>query len=386
MSNKLNFTKKSIDAIELPEKGKRITIYDLKIPSLAIRVTSSGSKSFVVYRKVNGKPERYTIGKYPTTTIEQARNKSAEINATIAKGVSPNDQKQAKRRELTLDVWFKKYLTDYAMLHKRSWKKDEVQFNRYLSSWKNKKLSTIKNEDIKSLHAKIGKENGIYAANRLLSLIHSLFSKNITNWDKENPASGIKKFTEHSRERFLAGDELPSFFKALYEEPNTIARDFFHISLLTGARKTNTLEMQWIDINFTEAIWTIPQTKNGEKQKVPLVPAALTILENLKQSANSPWVFPGTGASGHLADPKKAWKRILSNANIDNLRIHDLRRSLGSWQASTGSSLPVIGKTLGHKNINTTAIYARLDLDPVRNSMITATNAMLAASTGEEID
>jgi site-specific recombinase XerD len=56
-----------------------------------------------------------------------------------------------------------------------------------------------------------------------------------------------------------------------------------------------------------------------------------------------------------------------------------LRRTLGSWQAADGASLSIIGKTLGHKNVSTTAIYARLNLDPVRQSVNAATKAMLAA-------
>ena len=79
-------------------------------------------------------------------------------------------------------------------------------------------------------------------------------------------------------------------------------------------------------------------------------------------------------------EPKKGWKRILERAGIDNLRIHDLRRTLGSWQAKTGASLAIIGKSLNHKNQNTTAIYARLDLDPVRDSINKATSAMLTAA------
>jgi integrase len=94
----------------------------------------------------------------------------------------------------------------------------------------------------------------------------------------------------------------------------------------------------------------------------------------------SPFVFPGYGASGHLASPKAAWKRVLDRAKINDLRIHDLRRSLGSWQARTGASLTIVGKTLGHKSPQSTAIYARLDLDPVRQSVETATSAMLVAA------
>jgi len=97
-------------------------------------------------------------------------------------------------------------------------------------------------------------------------------------------------------------------------------------------------------------------------------------------SSSSIWVFPGTGVTGHLVEPKKAWKRVLERAGISNLRIHDLRRTLGSWQAKTGASLVIVGKSLNHKSPSTTAIYARLDLDPVRESVERATGAMLVAA------
>ena len=94
--------------------------------------------------------------------------------------------------------------------------------------------------------------------------------------------------------------------------------------------------------------------------------------------------FSGAGISGHLVETKKPWKRILDKAGLKNLRIHDLRRSLGSWQAATGANLSIIGKTLAHKNVSTTAIYARLNIDPIRESMNKATDAMLnAAGVGD---
>jgi integrase len=94
----------------------------------------------------------------------------------------------------------------------------------------------------------------------------------------------------------------------------------------------------------------------------------------------SGFVFPGKGQTGHLAEPKKGWARVLHRAGLSDLRIHDLRRTLGSWQAKQGASLAIIGKSLNHKNQNTTAIYARLDLDPVRHSVNTATDAIMAAA------
>ena len=112
------------------------------------------------------------------------------------------------------------------------------------------------------------------------------------------------------------------------------------------------------------------------------MPEAFLILDRRKKANQneSSYVFPSEkSASGHLSEPKKGWARILKRANITDLRIHDLRRSLGSWQASTGASLSIIGKSLGHKSIAATSIYARLNLDPVRNSIELATKAMIKA-------
>ena len=91
------------------------------------------------------------------------------------------------------------------------------------------------------------------------------------------------------------------------------------------------------------------------------------------------FVFPGSGKTGHLVEPRKGWERLLAQAKIADLRLHDLRRTMGSWQAKTGASLVVIGKSLNHKSTQTTAIYARLDMDPVRASMNSAADAMLKA-------
>ena len=122
----------------------------------------------------------------------------------------------------------------------------------------------------------------------------------------------------------------------------------------------------------------IPETKSGEPVTLALPPAAMTILQTRKVDSSSEWVFPGKGATEHLMEPKTAWKRIIARAGIKDLRIHDLRRTLGSWQAAAGSSLPIIGKSLGHKSLGATQIYARLNLDPVRASVNKATGGNVA--------
>jgi integrase len=190
-------------------------------------------------------------------------------------------------------------------------------------------------------------------------------------WEGINPTIGITKFKEQKRDRFILKDELPRFLEALENEPNRGMRDFFLMCLYTGARKGNVLSMRWEEVDFSINEWRIPDTKNGDPVRVPLIGKALEILcdrSYLKES--TPWVFPSGGSkSGHVQEPKKVWKRILERAGLTNLRIHDLRRTCGSYQAIAGTSLAIIGKSLGHKSPQSTAVYARLSNDPVRNSL-----------------
>ncbi len=382
---KINFTKAKIEALPLPEKGWTYH-YDLKVQSLGIGVGSTGKKSFILYRKINGIPERITLGRYPDLTIEQARGKAAEINSAIAKGANPARMKRGERAELTFNDLFEEYLERHSKPNKRTWGEDISKFDTYLAKpLGKKKLSTIDRADISAIHSAITKEGYAPTANRVKALISSIFGWGISaGLCQINPALGIRLNREHSRDRFLQRDELPRFFKALRDEENDTIRDYIVTSLLTGARKANVQAMQWSDVNLKRGEWRIKETKNGTPQTVTLSPEVLALLRNRirnrKPSEPTTFVFPGDGSSGHLIEPKKGWNRILERAGIDDLRIHDLRRTLGSWQAKIGASPVTIGKSLNHKDPNTTAIYVRLDLDPVRRSVNTATSAIMEAA------
>ncbi|EIC19840.1 tyrosine-type recombinase/integrase [Thiorhodovibrio frisius] len=387
MSTELNFTKAALTSLEVPPKGKRCYYRDTRQKGLIVQQTSTGRLTFYVYRWVQGKPERIRVGDFPDMSIDQARRKAQEIMGEIAQGKNPNDTKRSLRQEMTLGELFTTYLDRHARQHKKTWEEDQGQFDRYLSDWKQRRLQTIKRVDIQKRHSQIGEEHGIYAANRTLALLSVLFNKAVDwGWEGGNPALGIKRFREKSRERFLQPDELPRFFQALAKEPNITIRDYVLLSLLTGARKSNILEMRWSEVNLERSTWFIPDTKNGTSQTVPLVPEAAELLQVRKESAESEWVFPGAGKTGHLVEPKKAWAKILERAGLTDLRLHDLRRSLGSWQAATGASLSIIGKSLNHKNVNTTSIYARLNIDPVRQSMEKAVEAMFATMAPPSVE
>lgn len=402
MSEQVNFTQALIAKVQPPQNGKRIVLRDSKIAGLVCRISGKGVKTFSVFRRTKGgQPERVTLGRFPDVSVEQARSRAIKIIAAITDGKNPAEVRRAHRAEPTFEEFFNEYLERYSKHNKRSWKTDEDLYRLYLKNpLGKKKRSAISKADLSALHSSISrqvweprknketKREPAYkktTANRVLSLVSAVFRWSIrTGQYSENPAQGLQKNPENQRTRFLLPEELSKFFKSVAVETNTTVKDYVLLSLYTGARRGNIVAMRWDQISFRQKIWCIPRSKNNEPVIVPLTKEALAILK-ARQGNNSEFVFPGPGKHGHIIEPRWGWRRILKRAGINNLRIHDLRRTLGSWQAITGSSTAVIGKSLGHKTQQATAIYARLTLDPVRESVERATQAMFSAAKLKKI-
>jgi integrase len=378
---RLHFTKRSLERLPVPAGQQRAYFWDDEVRGLCVGIGHTGRKFFVFCRKIGGKTERIRLGEFPHRSVEQARAAASELNAAIGRGENPADQRRTLRAEATLGELFELYATEHGR-ERRSWSRMQNFYDLHLQRWHLRRLSSISKPDVVRLHAHIGKTRGRYVANRCVELLSAMYNHaREWGWTGTNPAAGVKAFKERKRARFLGAGELPLFFQSLMAEENFTIRDYVLVSLLTGARKGNVLEMRWEEIDWRSATWTIPaeKAKAEEDIDVVLTPVVLQILRSRKESSLSPWVFPGKGQSGHLIEAKTGWHRILKRAGLTNLRIHDLRRSLGSWMAAGGASLPIIGKSLGHQSLEATRIYARLDLDPVRAAVAQATNAMLLA-------
>jgi integrase len=155
--------------------------------------------------------------------------------------------------------------------------------------------------------------------------------------------------------------------------------DFFALLLWTGARKSAVMAMRWSDVDFQNKVWRIPATvaKNKQAAAVALIEPAVTILIRRRElCANSEWVFPSTGRTGHIIHVAKAWSALTSAAGLTNLRPHDLRRTIGSWLAASGASSLVIQKALTHKSAASAKAYAHLDVEAVRAALSEVTAGM----------
>jgi integrase len=385
----LKFSKTTLQALALPEQGKRLTIYDTETPKLALRATAAGTKTFYVVKRAGASMAWVKLGTFPEMTVEQARKAAALALGEFASGANPAAARRAFKAEPTLSEFFTEYGTRHGE-KKRAWAADVQRFRDYLQKpMGGKKLSEIDRAMIaKVLHDAEKAGKSVATVRNIRALASGVFGKAV-EWGflDYNPAQGVKVAGKKvSRDRFLQADELPRFFAAVAEEDSTM-RDFILLALLTGARRSNLCAMHWRELDLSAGVWRIPRTKNDEPQSVTLCPEAVAILEARKDSTGGGFVFPGTGRTGHIVEPKKAVERVMARAGIpygrdvpNGVTLHDLRRTLGSWQARTGASLAIIGKSLNHKSPQATAIYARLDLDPVRQSVNTATSAMLEAA------
>ncbi len=380
------FTKKRLEALGAPDSG-RVYWHDERCAGLTLCVTDSGRKTFYYYRWAQGRPQRKKLGRFPAElTVEQARDLAKTWAGKFAAGEDPIEAVRTARKQPTLgDAW--QHFEQYGKEHKRpkSRAEDKRYWETFLKPWAGRRLAKITRAEVQGLHSKVGSENGPYRANRLLALTSTIFNKAADiGYSGGNPARGIKRFKEQSRDRFLKPDELKPFFTALMAEPNETLRDFFVVALFTGARRSNCQAMRWEDLDLNSGYWRIPpeESKGGEAVILALSPAVAELLKRRKKdSSGSPWVFASkTSKTGHITEPKAAWKRIVTAAGLQNVRPHDLRRTLGSWQALLGASETLIGKTLGHApGSPATAVYSRLTLDPVRQSVNGAEAAILQA-------
>lgn len=386
--NAINFTKSAIEKVPRPNDG-RVYYYDQRVPGLALCVTASGSKSFYLARRIGRKYERVRIGAFPQTTVEQARNEATALNGAVVTGENPAESRRVERAPTkTLRQVFDEFIELPTRTKRRRRPKSpktkhdyRQQFNAYLKLWHDSPLTAINKGAVEELHNQLAKSSGQHTGNRVVVLLKVLFNLAIEQkWFRaENPAVGIVLFEEHSRERFLQPSELPKFWAALEAEPSEKVKDAIKVLLWTGQRRMNVLEMKWADVNISDARWTL-NTKTGP-HSIPLPAAALEILtRRYATKGDGEYVFPGLHGRGHLQDIMRQWKSIREASGLHDLRPHDLRRSLGSWQVKTGASLPIIGKTLGHRQAQTTMVYSRVDVDPVLASMEAATGAMLAAA------
>jgi integrase len=250
------------------------------------------------------------------------------------------------------------------------------RLHRYIAPFAAVPLDQLTRMQVIAWHQEIGRTRGFTAANHAVETLRAMYAKAL-DWelyDGKNPADRIKKFREQSRERFVQAHELPWLLKSLADEIPTV-ENFFLTLLLTGARRDEARTLQWKDLDLTQGLWHKPTTKTGVPHTVPLPQQLVTRLRALPRVND--WVFPSTPnplngfTSGEWSQTavEHCWQKIRRRVGLRDVRIHDLRRTAASWLSINGSNIQVIAAMLNHKSLNSTQIYARLNVEPVRQAL-----------------
>jgi integrase len=359
-----------------PESGNKIRWDDSDVAGFGLRTTAAGAKAFVLNYRVrgSGRERRITIGSFPSWSVTKARDEAKRLRRLIDSGGDPLGDIEAERAAPTMSDLIARFSEEHLPgLRAGSARAYEMLLTNHVAGHfgAHTKVAAVEHSDVAALHRKITKAGSPYAANRAVSICHTMFALACRlKMRADNPAKGVKRNFESERKRYLKGDELARLTAALAEHPNKQIANIFRLLLLTGARRGEVRSMRWADVDLTEGIWTKPgsSTKQKKDHVVPLSAPARQLLSEIHdaQHPRSEWVFPSSRGDGHVIELQLDWVKLCKAAEIVGLRTHDLRHSFASELVSGGASLPLIGALLGHAKAATTHRYAHLYPDAQR--------------------
>jgi len=352
-----------------------IIVWDNTPPGFGIRVKPSGVRSYIVqYRnRTTGSSKRLTIGRHgPLLTFEQAKKQARALLADAMRGEDPAEARKVARKAPSVADLAADYLERHAVPKKRpkSVRDDRAMLNTIiLPKLGTNMVSSVCRRDIEDIH--VAMKDRPYQANRVLSLLSKMFNLAVEwGWRPDNPAKGIERYQEQKRDRWLSDDELGRLCSVLDEHPNVRAANAVRLQLLTGARLGEVLASRKDDFDLQRGVWTKPshQTKQKRTEHIPLSAQATALIASIIETSDprSSFLFPGNKPGQPLRELKKFWAGVMRLTEITNYRRHDNRHTYASHLVSSGLSLEIVGRLLGHTSTTTTMRYAHLADDPLR--------------------
>ena len=370
-TNKCKLTKRNVDNAP-PDPKKRVVLWDTDITGFCLRIYPTGKKSyFLQYRNKDRMTRKIKLGVHGSITAELAREKAIKYSLTIGSGEDPSAKVFVKETHTMNDLG-EAYLNLHARPKKKPqcFKEDEAFLkNIILKRFGRLNVENVSTFDLQTLHTDL--KSTPYRANRVRALLSKMFNLAIQwRWRSDNPARGVEKYQEFQRHRWLNDEELQKLWATLDSYYNQSVANVIRLLLLTGARRNEALHATWDQFDLEIGVWTKPahSTKQKRMAHLPLSMQAIEMLKHMKFRSNSPYLFPGNIPNKPLQGIKKAWATIRKHADLPDVRLHDLRHTHASHLVSSGLSLSIVGKLLGHTQASTTQRYAHLADEPLRQA------------------
>jgi integrase len=395
---KIKLTQKVIENLS-PATERFCLVEDSEQRGLQLRVNLDGTKTWLVFYRINGQRRRPSIGRYPEMNVERARLAARKIVSDADAGVDYSILKHAARQGMTLKAFCEEvFLPDSEKrMRPRTVYEHRSRLRVHVFPMLGKrKLNTLSVADVRRLHASMAEIPS--AANRTIELLRLVINKAIA-WghlpeDAGNPALKVQRFKEHPRERFLQPDEIGRFAAALDKAEADGSEPLqailaIKLLLMTGCRRNEILELEWADVDVAHRVINLPDAKSKTGARtVHLSPAAVEIVERLRnlQTQGNAFVVEGHCHGKRLVGIHRIWDRLRKAAAMPDLRLHDLRHSFASAAVWSGVNLPIVGGLLGHRQPRTTGRYAHLADSVLTQAADLVGQALAEAMSGKVID
>ena len=380
-----SISKRTVDALPI---GKDTVFWDSELAGFGVRVHASGNKVYVVQTRGPGGPKRVTVGRHGVISADQARQRAALVIARIKAGEEPVPAPRAAADGPTVAELAERYLREHAAVRCKPGTEARYRLivaRHILPALGAMAVAAVGRSHVTELHHRL--RDTPTMANMAIATLSQMIDQGGA-WgmvpEGGNPCRFVVKYRERRCERFLTGEEFRRLGRVL-DKMEAASRVPAHAAaglrllMLTGCRRNEILTLRWDDVHLEVRELRLRDAKTGPRA-VLLSPAAAKVLAELPRVPATPWVIAGRRPGTRVTNIDKHWRRVRAHAGLDDVRLHDLRHSFASRALALGESLPMIGKLLGHSQIQTTARYAHLARDAVHDSA-----ARVAASIGADI-
>lgn len=374
-------TKRSVDAAAPADR--EFFLWDDELKGFGLRVYPSGRKMYLAQFRAGGRVRRVNIGLHGAVTPEAARTEAMKYLSEVRLGGDPAAERDRRKASPTMKKFGQRFLDEYVATHCKP--TTQTEYRRSVELFINPKLGShrlidVTRADVVELHQAM--KATPYQANRTLGVLSIMFTL-AHSWgvrtDGVNPCWKVRRYKEIKRERYLTSAELARLGKVLREaNSEREAANCIHLLLLTGCRLGEIQTLKWEYVDLNAGVLRLPDSKSGAKL-VSIGQAAIDVFKSIPKLKDNPYVVTGRVEGQHLTDVQRPWRRLRKQAGLDGLRIHDLRHSFASDALQLGEDLPMIGRLLGHTQIQTTARYAHLKTAPIKAAADKVSVAIAAA-------
>ena len=381
-------TKSYVDKLSTPETGQAF-IRDTELKGFAVRITSSGAKSFILEKRIDGKVKRLTLGRYPELTVEQARKEAHKLLGHIAVGRNPAAE---KKQEALQGTTLKQAFDDFVKTRKNLKERTLYDYRRVMAvvfaDWQDKAITGINKDMVSKRHNKIGVERGEAYANLSMRFLRALFNFAIAQYEdgnghsilRENPVMRLTQtrawYRVDRRQTVIKPHQLSPWHEAVMSlkqdqisNQSAMVADYLLFLLFTGLRRQEAATLKWSNIDLDDRSFTLTDTKNREPLTLPLTDFVFDLLQSRKATTDSEYVFAGDGKAGYLIEPRRQVQKVIQLSEV-SFTLHDLRRTFITIAESIDISAYALKRLVNHKMTNdVTAGYIISDIERLRKPM-----------------